>query len=307
MPRRRYSRRVSVPRMAGVAVFLALSWNGFSQIPDERTFVVAVRSDSVLPLNQIAAELQDQNHRRVAEAPLSSDDEFTFRGVAYGEYWLVVTDGRGNTLSQTSVSVTASATTTEIELDLPKDEGPPSGGVSVSELQKPPARDAVRAAEAAQKQSVAGHDDKAAALLEKAIAVSPDFGGAYTNLTAAYIRLGRIDQAITTAGHAIDLAIRVTGKPNGADLSNLAYALIRQGRFAEAVVNARRAVEIEPDSDKAHLLYGDALAGSGGNLREAAQHLEIAARTLPSAQPILDAVRQRLARTSILATRSTKP
>ena len=151
MPRRRYSRRVSVPRMAGVAVFLALSWNGFSQIPDERTFVVAVRSDSVLPLNQIAAELQDQNHRRVAEAPLSSDDEFTFRGVAYGEYWLVVTDGRGNTLSQTSVSVTASATTTEIELDLPKDEGPPSGGVSVSELQKPPAREAVRAAEAARK------------------------------------------------------------------------------------------------------------------------------------------------------------
>jgi hypothetical protein len=33
----------------------------------------------------------------------------------------------------------------------------------------------------------------------------------------------------------------------------------------------------------------------------------MAAKTLPSAQPILDAVRQRLARTSILATRSTKP
>ncbi|MGA2113910.1 MAG: hypothetical protein ABSH56_04070 [Bryobacteraceae bacterium] len=307
MPKRRYSRSASVPRMAGVALFLALSLNGFSQIPDERTFVVALRSDSVPPVNQITAELLDHNHQTVAQAPLTSDGEFMFRGVAYGEYWLVVTDGRGNTLSQTPVSVTAGATTTELQLDLPRNERPPSGGVSVSDLQKPPAREAVRAAEAARKQSAAGRDDKAATLLEKAIGVSPDFGGAYTNLTASYIRLGRNDQAIATAKRAIDLAIRVTGKPNAADLSNLACAQIRERRFAEAVVNARRAVEMEPGSDKAHLLYGDALAGSGGDLREAAQHLEIAAKTLPSAQPILDAVRLQLARSSIIATRSTKP
>ena len=147
---RRCSRTVSAPGMAGMAVLLAFSFAGRSQVSEQRPFVIEVRS--VPPLSrQLTAEIQDQSRRKVAEALLGGDDQFEFRGVPSGQYWLVVADGNGNTLSQTPVSVTPGTGNMILELAAPKQQRPPSGGVSVSELQKPPAREAVRAAVAAQK------------------------------------------------------------------------------------------------------------------------------------------------------------
>lgn len=303
---RRSSRSVSAPGMAGMAVLLALSFAGRSQVSEQPPFFIEVRSVSPLS-RQLIAEIQDQSRRKVAEAMLRGDDQFEFRGVPSGQYWLVVADGNGNMLSQTPISVTPGVGNMILEVATPKPERPPSGGVSVSELRKPASREAVRAVVAAQKQSAAGHDDKAVELLEKAIRISPDYVGAYTNLTAAYVRLGKIGQAIATAQRAVDLgSSQASGKPNAADLSNLAYAQYLGKRFAEAVANSRRALELAPESAKAHLVLGGALAAGGGDLQEAARHLEFAARTLPSAQPALEAVRQRLARTSAVATQAAQ-
>jgi tetratricopeptide (TPR) repeat protein len=165
----------------------------------------------------------------------------------------------------------------------------------------------VRAAVEAQKQGAAGHDDKAVELLKKAIGFSPDYATAYTNLTTAYLRLGELDQAIATAQRAVDRGRGpAPGKANAADLSNLAYAQLLKGRFTEAAANSRSALDLVPEFDKAHLVLVGSLAAGGGDLHEAAQHLEFAARTLPAARRMLEAVRQRLAREAIPAAQSAQ-
>jgi tetratricopeptide (TPR) repeat protein len=244
----------------------------------------------------MTAQIQDTSRRIVAQAEVSGDGRFDFRGVPLGDYYLVVDNGMGVTISQTPISIMPGMRTTELRVSMPKQEQPPSGPVSVAELQDPPSREAIRAAAAAGKETAAGHYDKAVALLEKAIAISPGFGMAYTNLTAAYVRAGKLDEAIATAQKAVELgAARANGKPGAADLSNLAYAQLLRRRFAEAVVNSRHALQIEPDSDKAHLILGAAMASMGSDLHEAEQHLALAAKTLASARPILEAVQRKLA------------
>jgi len=260
----------------------------------------------LLPGN-VTAQIQDLSRRNVADAGLSGDNRFEFRAVPNGDYWLVVADGKGGTLSESTISITSGTRIMELRLTVPKQERPPSGNVSVAELQNPPSREAIRAAAEAQKQTAAGHYDKAVELLEKAIALSPDYAIAYTNLTAAYVRVRKLDEAIATAQRAVDLSgSKGHGKPNAIDLSNLAYAQLLKGHCAEAIANSRRALEIAPESDKAHLVLGSALAGAG-DLHQAEPHLELAAKTIPSAQPILEAVRRKLALASAIpATQSAQ-
>jgi tetratricopeptide (TPR) repeat protein len=303
MLRRIYAGSVSVSR---VAVFLALSFGGHAQGIEQSLLVVEVESDSPTHLRHLSAELQDVGRKTVAEATLTSDDRFTFRGVPSGQYWLVVTDGNGTTLSESSVSVAPVTWSTVLRLSPPSQQLPPSGGISVAELRKPLARQAVRAAADALKQSAAGHDDKAVELLQKAIGISPEYAAAYTNLTAAYLRMGDTDRAIATAQRAIEVVSAAHGKPSSVDFSNLAYAQLLKKRYTEAAANSRHALELAPDSDKAHMVLGMTLAVGGGDLREAAQHLEFASKTLPTAQPMLDAVQQALARVAARQTQSAQ-
>jgi tetratricopeptide (TPR) repeat protein len=168
-------------------------------------------------------------------------------------------------------------------------ERPPSGPVSVTQLQHPPARKAFGAFMAAQRFSEAGQFEKAAAELEKAIRISPEYAEAYTNLAAQHARMGRYAEAIGDATRAMQLT-----KPNAIDLSNLAYAQYMLKRYGEAVESARTAVRLDPASDKAQYLLGTLLVMRRSTLREGVAHLQRALPSIPAARTNLDLARRQL-------------
>jgi tetratricopeptide (TPR) repeat protein len=125
--------------------------------------------------------------------------------------------------------------------------------------------------------------------LEKATRLSPEWPDAHTNLAAQYIRLGRFEEAIAEAKRAVEL-----GKPNGVDLGNMAYAEFQLHRRDEAIEAAREGLRADASSPKLHYILGTILAMDRRTLPEAISHLELAAKTLSSAQKTLAAARQAL-------------
>jgi tetratricopeptide (TPR) repeat protein len=274
-------------------LFLSLSLTAtlLAQDPQLNVWRIEVRGAALAVQGaEYTAVLEDTHHQRVADAALHPDNSFEFRDIAFGDYWLTISDRQGGTIYQGLI--TAHSGAWQETLDLPsarETERPPAGPVSVADLLHPPSRKAFAALAAAQRLSEAGQFAAAAEQLEKATRLSPDWPDAHTNLAAQYIRLGRYDDAISEAGRAIALS-----KPNGRDLGNLAFAEYRLNRRAEAIQSAREGLAIEPSSPKLHYILGALLAMNRATLAESIPHLELAARTLPSAQATLDQARQAL-------------
>lgn len=240
--------------------------------------------------SEYTAILENSQHQKVADADLSPDNSFEFRFISYGDYWLTICDRQGRTVYQGLL--TAHSGTSREMIDLPParhSDAPPGGPVSVADLRHPPSRKAFAALATAQHLSEAGQFTAAAGQLEKATRLSPDWADAHTNLSAAYIRLGRYEDSISEANRAI-----VLSKPNGTDFGNIAYAEYRLNRRTEAIQSARKGLAIEPNSPKLHYILGALLAMNRATLAESIPHLELAARTLPSAQATLAQARQAL-------------
>jgi tetratricopeptide (TPR) repeat protein len=164
---------------------------------------------------------------------------------------------------------------------------PAAGSVSAQELLHPPTKKAIQACAAAQKFAEAGAHDKAAQQLEKAIQLSPEYTAAWINLGAQHIYLRQYEKALQELTHASELS-----KPTALVLSNMAFAQFALQRFGEGIRAAREALRIEPSSAQAHYLLGAALVRDERTRVEGLQHLEVAARTLPSAQAELDRARR---------------
>ena len=111
---------------------------------------------------------------------------------------------------------------------------PVAGTISVRQLQHPPPRKAFAVAVQAQRLSAAGDYPKAAAALEKAVALSPDYADAHMNLGAMYFRLGRYQDSIAETRRSIAL-----DGPTGLKLCNLAFAQLRLANDAGALASAR--------------------------------------------------------------------
>jgi tetratricopeptide (TPR) repeat protein len=119
----------------------------------------------------------------------------------------------------------------------------------------------------------------AAAELETAVALDPDFVEARANLGAQYIRLGRLDEARKELQRAVEL------DPNMAAVhANLAMVLLGQNHAELAIVHARRALKLAPANYRAHFFLGLALGASPSTLGESLEHLRIAAEQLPEAR-----------------------
>lgn len=252
---------------------------------------IEVRGGALASQNtECTATLDNMRHERVADALLRPDNSFEFRYINTGDYWLTITSREGGTMYQGIV--TARPGSWQETLDLPpsrEPERPPSGRISVANLLHPPSRKAFAAMVSAQRLSDSGQFTAAAEQLEKAIRLSPDWPDAHTNLAAQYLRIGRYEDAISEARHAIALS-----KPNGADLGNIAYAECRLNRRAEAIQSAREGLRMDPGSPKLHYLLGALLAMDRATLAQSIPHLELAARTIPSAQAPLEEARRAL-------------
>ena len=274
--------------MAALALLLFLSLPGGAQSPDLPLFKIEVTSDEPLIAAKLICDLEEaRSHRRVATADMSADDTCSFRDLPPGDYQLTIADRRGGILLQDLLLVNAERPTVTVLLPRSKQSRPPSGPVSVAQLQHPPARKAFAALVTAQRYSDKGDYRRAAEELEKAVRISPDYVEAYVNLAVEHIRLGEYERAVQEMHRAAGIA-----KPGAAALCNLAYAQMKLRRYDEAMQSVRESLRADAGYAQAHYLLGALLARNPQTLADALPHLELAAKTLPSAEGMLEMARK---------------
>ena len=249
-----------------------------------------LHSDSRKLFQEYAIELTDKYNHRVASADVGADGSFEFHSVTGGDYQLIVSNGRGEELYRSYVTVSGASGDLDVRLPEEKIERPPSGGVSVSQLLHPPGRKAVDCVMRAQKLSQSGQYAKAASELEKAVRISPDYADAHTNLGAQYLRLGRYREALDESERAMRI-----GPLSALTLSNRAYAQQMLERYPEAIRSARWSLRLDPDFAPAHYILGLSLVLSGQSIPEAISHLAKAAESLPTARVNLERLRAEVA------------
>jgi tetratricopeptide (TPR) repeat protein len=233
--------------------------------------------------------LSDFRNNRAFESDVGGDGRFEFRHVPYGEYNLAVLEGNGRPIHEELISLRGQ--TQPILVEVPRRENlrPPAGSVPVSRLLHPPAKKAVQAFLAAQKLAGAGEHEKAAAQLETAVRLSPDYPDAWIDLAAQHIFLRRFEQALEELTRAGEIA-----HPTPIILGDMAYAQYALHRYSEATSSARQALTMDPSFAPAHYMLGWFLTSDRRTLAEGLQHLEIAARTMPAAQAMLERARREL-------------
>jgi tetratricopeptide (TPR) repeat protein len=228
-------------------------------------------------------ELIDNTHRTSpGRVDVRGDGSFEFRGVQAGEYSLVVTNLRGDTVHQQLVSLTPA--TSRLEIRMPGKPASPPGAatVSVKQLLHPPTKKAFQSFREAQRFSESGDYTRAAEALERAVHESPDYADAHVNLGAQYVRTGRFEAAIAELKRGMEI-----GGPTVVVLCNLASAQARTGMRAEAIESARWALRIDSGALQGHLILGAMLAGDPQTREEGIGHLRVAAEKYNSARDLL--------------------
>jgi tetratricopeptide (TPR) repeat protein len=120
-----------------------------------------------------------------------------------------------------------------------------------------------------------GRIDEAIRTALKAIELQPDYGVARYNLGNLYVAQGRFDLARTNFQEAIRLF------PNYADAySNFGQLIAERGDIETGIQYFRKAIELDPSLSRAHLNLGVALAKQG-RIQEAIRPLHEAVRLDP--------------------------
>jgi tetratricopeptide (TPR) repeat protein len=260
---------------------------GMAQPQTAASLKIELKSENPI-LSGYSCQLdQSATHQRFASEDLRADGVCPFREVPFGDYRLSVLDSHGGAVYEDVITVGQYGPPIIIQLPKSQQIRPPSGPVSVSELQHPPARKAYAAMLSAQRFSDSGDYRHAAEQLQKAISVSPDYADAHWNLAAQYIRLGDYAGSVEESRRAMQLA-----KPGPLQLCNLAFAQMQLKQYHDAIESARASLRLNAEYPQAHLVLGTLLAQDRGTLPEAIPHLEFAARSLPSAARILELVRK---------------
>jgi tetratricopeptide (TPR) repeat protein len=242
-------------------------------------------------LSRYSAELESLPYRETFAAAAVSPDGFQrFRDVPYGQYALKVKEA-GRVVYEQTIEV--GSRTAPISIRVPPMNAPavPAGPISIRQLAHPVDGKARRAFLASEKYFDAGDYKRAAAELHKALALSPDYAEAHATLGAVDLRTGEFQAAADELGRAIEIA-----GPSARDLGALGLAQFMLKRYDDAAKSARSALRLDADSIAGHYVLGAVLALDARTASEAVPHLEIAARSLPSAAAMLAVVRKSLER-----------
>jgi tetratricopeptide (TPR) repeat protein len=270
--------------LAALAAIVYLSIPCSAQTNEVPSVKGEVHSDTPVNFRDYRVELEDLNrHGEIYHAELRLDGEFEMRHITAGEYQLRLTTLHGDVVQQDFVTVNSLVPIINVYFRTGRKPTSAPGTVSITQLRHPPDRKAIQSFAAAQRFAASGNPEKAAAELQKAVTISPEFADAYTNLAVQHMRMQRFPEAAEEMQRAIAIA-----GPNAMRLCNLAYAQINLGRLQEALVSARAALRLDSDSAQGHLILGSLLAGNRRTLPEAITHLERAAETMPSARAVLE-------------------
>jgi tetratricopeptide (TPR) repeat protein len=275
--------------LAALMAIVSLGFPAWSQTPETIANVKGeLHSDKPVYFPDFWIELgavdrASDTHRQ----PVQFDGSFQLRDIRAGQYVLRVTSLNGDPVHQELVNVFPQAGPLNVRLPGPSQKPSMPGTISVTQLRHPPSRKAFQAVASAQRYSEDGKPEKAAAELEKAIRLSPEYADAYNNLAVQYMRMGRLQEACDLLTRAVAIA-----GPSALLLSNLAYAQRQLKRFPDAIASARASLRLDSSSPQAHLILGSTLALDPRTRAESIPHLERAAETLPSARAILEQVRR---------------
>ena len=122
----------------------------------------------------------------------------------------------------------------------------------------------------------AGHDDDAAMLIGRALAINEHSAEGHFNLAQVLRRRGRLDEAAAHLRRATEL------KPDHAVAhSGLGHVLVQQGRPAEAEERFRQSLRLDSRSADAHYGLGNVLM-QRGDLHQAAEHYRRAVAIKPN-------------------------
>lgn len=168
---------------------------------------------------------------------------------------------------------------------------PANGVISATALSHKIPKRARQAFDRSGKHSDSGDYYAAAADLEQAIAIDPNFVEARANLGAQYLRLGRVEDARRELQRVLERDRNIA-----AAHMNLTLVFLEQGDPALAVTHGRIAVKLAPASHRAHYNLGLALGQSPSTLPESLEHLRIAAERLPQAKREIALVEMLLSR-----------
>jgi Flp pilus assembly protein TadD len=211
-------------------------------------------------------------------AVVASDGTFELRGLDPGVYNVVGRTRSGALLHEQTLDIAALAQPLVIELAETKGERPAGGPVSVTELSHPTPKQAMKLEAHAAHLAGDGQHAKAAAELEKALRLAPEFADARNDLGVQYAALGRHEDALAQ----FQAAVRIAPGMSRAH-SNLALALWKVGRLTDAESAVRHAVALDPANLRAHLILGSLLAGQAQHREEAVRELRLAVPEAPSA------------------------
>jgi tetratricopeptide (TPR) repeat protein len=232
--------------------------------------------------------------RFVVTTAVGGDGRFEFRNLPYGDYRLTVLDAARQPIHEELISVHQQQQPIDVEVTLREKPQQAAGTVSANDLLHPPTKKAFKAFLAGQKFAEAGTHDKAADQFEKATQLSPDYAAAWIDLAAEHIFLKRYEQALGELAHASEIS-----QPTALILSNMAFAQYSLHRYAEGTRSAREALLLDPSCAQAHYLLGSFLLLDRRTRAEGLQHLEAAARTMPTARAELDRARHESAQVAL--------
>jgi tetratricopeptide (TPR) repeat protein len=242
---------VSFNRFILSFIFTAVLSAQRGPVTGELSFSGQIESNGSTRLDTLYVELYDpQAHVVVERTPVSSDGSFRLdEGSSNSSYTIRVVTGPGEIPLVEEQRPVGLGNSLVLRLPDQKTNQPPTGSVSVHQLQHPIPKRAIRAVMEGQRYSEAHDTAKAIEKLEQAIRIAPAFREAHANLGAQYARAGRWDEAVGQFQVALDI-----GPPDALICSNLALALFTLKQYREGEELARRAVALAPDNVMAQRL-----------------------------------------------------
>lgn len=260
--------------------FCFLCVSGLAQFSfDPRATVLRGRVSadrSALQLYSVLIEsLSDRMTRQTTVTDIGG--EFNINGVPCGEYRLTVSDRSGATVHQGFISVIDNGPPVEIQVAREQVSRPTAGVVTIAALRHKVPRKAARRLESALAARRRGDLKQSVHELLGALSIDPGFTEAHNNLAAAYIDLGRYDDA----NRELDVAATIDPASPLVAL-NRAVCLTRMGEMSEAEVFARRAIELDRTSPRARFALGAILFEQRKFTAEAVDNLKMGAQSVPT-------------------------
>lgn len=256
---------------------------GKSNTSEFRGRVVDGGTSSFAGLVIEVANLRDRTIRE--QVDVNSDGLFWFRVLPEGDYEIKVLTQYGDELASTISSVGPFNAPLEIRLPGTKAAKPPSGSVSIEQLNHPLSKPVRKLLESGQKLFEEKHYDDAAARFREAVADDPHCAQAQADLGLALSKM----QAWEGAVEAYRAASRLDPK-NSVLHSNLGVALVKTQHFDEGEREIAMALNLDRSNARAHYVMAGLLLRKQGHLGEAVTHLVAAQEHFSSAKAAVEKI-----------------